>query len=132
MWTIIIAIIASIIVRFIYKFIVDTRKQSSDIKNQGGIRTKYATLVDHFLHANEQCRILREDNTFVAVGIKGLAGSQVYSIYPSYYGKVTIRMEIKNNPLFGNMKEEWTFPEDMNQEYMIMNINKKLEEIFLH
>lgn len=39
-------------------------------------------------------------------------------------------MEIKNNPLFGNMKHEWTFSENMNQEDMIRNINNDLENLF--
>ena len=39
-------------------------------------------------------------------------------------------MEMKNNPLFGNMKLEWTFPENMNQEHMILNINKDIEAKF--
>ena len=65
----------------------------------------------------------------MSVGVSGPAGSQIYSIYPSY-GNVTILMEMKNNPLFGNMKLEWTFPENMNQEHMILNINKDIEAKF--
>ncbi|MDE6278035.1 MAG: hypothetical protein K2M06_08005 [Muribaculaceae bacterium] len=65
----------------------------------------------------------------VAVGIVGPGGSQIYYIYPSF-GNVTVRMEMKNNPVFGFMKLEWTFPENMDQEEMIMKINKGLEEKF--
>lgn len=39
-------------------------------------------------------------------------------------------MEIKNNPLLGNMKMEWSFPEDMNQEHMIEKINHDIEDKF--
>lgn len=125
MWTYIIIIIGLIIIKFLY----DTAKQSSRVKSEGGIRKKYNVLIEHFLSGHERCRILQESNTFVSVGVSGPAGSQIYSIYPSY-GNVTILMEMKNNPLFGNMKLEWTFPENMNQEHMILNINKDIEAKF--
>lgn len=122
MWTFIIAIVAFIILKFIY----DSVKQSSEVKAEGGIRKKYSVLINHFLNSHERCRVLQDSNTFVSVGIIGPAGSQIYHVYPSY-GNVSIRMEIKNNPIFGNMKMEWTFPEDMDQEDMIHNINKGIE-----
>ena len=39
-------------------------------------------------------------------------------------------MEIKDNPLLGNMKMEWSFPEDMNQEHMIEKIDQDIEDKF--
>jgi glutamine phosphoribosylpyrophosphate amidotransferase len=120
--------IITLIVLFIGKFIYDTAKQSSKIKSDGGIRRKYATLVDHFLSGHPNCRIFQETNTFVSVGVSGAGGSQVYYIYPSY-GNVSIRMEIKNNPLLGNLKKEWTFPENMDQEDMIFKMNADIEEM---
>lgn len=125
MWTFIIVIIGIVI----GKFILDTTKQSYYIKQQGGILTKYATLVNYILHSNDKYRILQNDNTFVAIGTQGVAGSQVFYIYPSY-GKVAIIMKVKNNPIFGNIKEEWTFPENMDQKDMIENIKKKLQYIY--
>lgn len=125
MWGFIITIVILILLKFIY----DTSKQSSKIKREGGVRMKYAVLVDHFLSGHERCRIFQNDNTLVSVGVSGPAGSQIYYIYPSY-GNVAIRMEIKNNPLLGNMKMEWSFPEDMNQEHMIEKINKDIEDKF--
>lgn len=125
MWTFIIVVLAFIIIKFIY----DSMKQSSKVRSEGGIRKKYSVLIDHLLSCHENCRILQDNNTFVSVGIIGPAGSQIYHIYPSY-GNVSIRMEIKNNPIFGNMKMEWTFPENMDQEDMIQNINKGIENKF--
>lgn len=122
MWTFIIVIVVCIIGKFLF----DTAKQSSDIKDQGGIRQKYSILINHFLQGHERCRILQSSNTFVAVGVQGPAGSQIYYVYPTY-GNVTIRMEMKNNPLWGNMKMEWTFPENMDQNRMIEKINIDIE-----
>lgn len=123
MWFFIIIIIALIVLKFVY----DTATQSSEIKAEGGIRKKYSFLVDYFLSCDKRSRIFQENNTFVSVGVSGLAGSQIYYIYPSY-GKVSIRLEVKNNPLIGNLKMEWTFPEDMNQEHMIEKINYSIEQ----
>ena len=125
MLTFIIVIVVFVLIKFIY----DTSKQSSSIRRQGGIRTKYSTLINHILESDKRSRILQEDDTFVSAGIVGPAGSQVYNIYPTY-GNVTIEMEIKNNPLLGNIKMEWTFPDNMDQNDMIRNINKDLEEKF--
>lgn len=123
MWGFIITIVVLIVIKFIY----DTVKQSSKIAADGGIRKKYSTLVEHFLSSHPNCRIIQEANTFVSVGVSGAGGSQVFSIYPSY-GNVTIIMQIKNNPIMGNLKKEWTFPENMDQEDMIININKDIEK----
>jgi hypothetical protein len=38
-------------------------------------------------------------------------------------------LEIKNNPILGNVKREWTFPESMNQEDMILKINNDIEQM---
>ncbi len=126
MWTIIIAVVALILIRFLY----DTFKQSSDIKKEGGIRKKYSILVDNFLNGHPNSKIFQEDNTFISVGVVGPGGSQVYYIYPSY-GFVSIRMEIKNNPLLGNLKMEWKFAEDEDQYAMIDKINADIENRFL-
>ena len=82
-------------------------------------------MVDHFLSSDTRARIFKETNTFISVGISGAAGSQIYYIMP-IYGNVSIRMEIKNNPLLGNQKLEWKFPESMNQEDMIEKMNEDI------
>ncbi len=118
MWTFIIIVVVLIIGKFLF----DTAKQSSSIKDQGGIRQKYSILINNFLQGHERSRILQSSNTFVAVGVQGAPGSQIFYVFPTY-GKVTIRMEMKNNPLWGNMKMEWVFPENMDQNLMIEKIN---------
>lgn len=122
--------IITIVILFIIKFAYDTVKQSSKIRKEGGVRKKYAILVNHFLSSHERCRIFQDTNTMVSVGVSGSAGSQIYYIYPSY-GNVTVRMEVKNNPIWGNMKMEWTFPDSMNQEKMMEKINTDIESRFM-
>lgn len=127
MWTFIIIIAAIILIAFIF----DTNKQSSEISRQGGIRNKYSVLIDTLLHAHDHSRIFQENNTFVAVGVMNSVSLQIYYIYPSY-GYVSIRMELKNNPLFGNMKMEWKFPENMNQTDMIKKMEGDFEDKVLN
>lgn len=100
-------------------------RQSSKVGAECTIRKKYSVLIDHILSSHEHCRIFQETNTMVSVGACGAAGSQIYYIYPSY-GNVTIKMEVKNNPLICDTRMEWTFPEGMNQEDMLSNINKDI------
>ena len=125
MWGFIITIVILSFIKFAY----DTAKQSSKIRSEGGVREKYAVLVDYFLYSHERCRIFQNTNTMVSVGVSGPGGSQIYYIYPSY-GNVSIRMEIKNNPILGNMKMEWDFPDSMDQEIMIEKINTDIESKF--
>lgn len=122
-------IIIAIIVLVLFKFLFDTFRQSERIASEGGVRTKYAVLIDNLLAADPRNKVFQETNTFISVGISGTAGSQVFYITPAY-GHVSIVMEVKNNPLFGNQKMEWKFPEDMNQEHMLMKMNNDIEEKF--
>lgn len=126
MWRFIIILLVFIVIKFIY----DTVKQSAKIKNEGGVRKKYAILINHFLSGHKQSQIFQDDNTLVSVGVMGIAGSQIYFISPAY-GNVSIRMEIKNNPLFGNTKMEWLFPENMDQSLMIEKIDHDIKLRFL-
>lgn len=117
MWTVIIIIA----VCFIGKFVLDSINQSNDIKSQGGVRTKYAHLIQSLLDSDPRARILQETNTFVNVGISGPAGAQSFFLQQTF-GKLSVQIVIKNNPLLGNMTIERTFPEDMDQDEMMKQL----------
>lgn len=119
-----ITFIVIIIVYIIGKFLYDSAKQSNQMKAQGGVRTKYSELIE--LLKGDQGRIFQQTNTFVAVGVSGIAGSQIFYIQQTF-GKVTIQMKVQNNPLFGNVKMEWAFPESMNQEHMVIKIMNDIQ-----
>lgn len=114
MWTFIIIVIGLIVGKFIY----DSLSQNKEMKNQGGVRTKYAKLVQALLDSDPRARIIQETNTFVNVGVSGPAGSQSYFLQQNF-GKLTVQIVVKNNPLLGNMTIERSFPEDMDQDEMI-------------
>jgi len=131
MSTILIFVIA-IVVLSLFRFGRDTKKQSDQIRQEGGLSKKYAELIGYLLDGHPQAKILQQTNTFVSVGVIGAAGSNIFSIIPSY-GNVYIKMEIKKNPIFGNVNMDWTFPESMNQHDMFQNmsydIEKKMKEL---
>ena len=80
MWTVIIIIA----VCFIGKFVLDSINQSNDMKAQGGVRTKYAHLIQSLLDSDPRARILQETNTFVNVGISGPAGAQSFFLQQTF------------------------------------------------
>ena len=117
MWTFIIILL----VLFFGKFIIDSLKQSNEIKKQGGIKIKYAKLVQMLLDADPRTRIIQESNNFINVGISGPAGAQSYFLQQTF-GSLTVQVVVKNNPLLGNLTIERTFPEDMDQEEMMKEL----------
>jgi len=118
-------IIAVIVVGIIIKFAADSTKQSSEVKSQGGMRKKYATLINHILRSDPKAKIFQEENTFISAGVSGIAGSTIFYIQQTY-GNVTIQYEVKNNPIVGFLKKEWTFPENMDQDLMWERMNNDI------
>lgn len=110
-----------LIVFIVGKFFFDSLKQSKEMKLQGGIRNKYTKLIQIILDSDERIRIIQETNTFVNIGISGPAGAQSFLLYQTF-GKLTVQIVIKNNPLLGNMKIERSFPEDMDQEEIMKDL----------
>ncbi len=88
------------------------------MKAHGGIRTKYAQLIQSLLDSDPRVKIIQETTTFVNVGISGPAGAQSFFLQ-QIRNKLIVQIVIKNNPLLGNMTIERTFPENMNQEEMM-------------
>ena len=73
------------------------------------------------LDSDKRIRIIQETNTFVNVGISGPAGAQSFLLYQTF-GKLTVQIVIKNNPLLGNFKIERSFPENMDQEEIMKEL----------
>lgn len=128
MWTIVITLLAFIII----KVLVGAKKDYDKIKYEGGIRHKYSELIDSFLSGHQNAKILQESDMFVSVGVIGIAGSTIYYITQKG-SNILIRMEIKNNPLYGNLNMDWMFDENAPQEDMLNCINhdiaKKINQL---
>ena len=116
-----------VVILIVGKFLFDSVQQSNKISSEGGVRKKYKVLIDSLLSADPRNKVFQETNTFVAVGISGAAGSQIFYIQATL-GTVTIQMKVNNNPLFGNLNMEWKFPESMNQEHMLIKMNEDISK----
>ena len=97
------------------------------MKDQGGVRKKYSKIVDYVLSSHPDSKIFQQDNTLVVVGVIGIAGSQIFYIQKTF-DVVNIQMKVKNNPLWGNLEIEWKFPENMDQDLMIAQINAEMKQ----
>ena len=124
-----ILIVGLVILYFLKKLTFSFIDDEFNVKSQGGMKKKYAVLIEHLMHCEPRLKILEESNTYIAVGIVGMAGSQIYH-FTHICGKVEIVMRMKDNPLWGNMEMKWDFPETMDQQEMIRIMDKDLAEKF--
>lgn len=120
MWWIILIVVAVIIIRFASA----SNKQAKAVIKQGGMRTKYRVLVNHFLEADPKTKIFNEGATFITIGLSSMAGTTIFDIQQTY-GSVTIRWKV-NSPVFGKHNLEWSFDEFGDQNIMIRKIENDL------
>lgn len=90
------------------------------VNNSGGMSVKYATLIDHITKAHKDCKILGETRTYLRVGVSNYGGTTLFHIQQSTGNKVIIQYEVKNNPVVRSFQLEWTFPDNMDQNEMIV------------
>ncbi len=123
MWFIKFIIIVIAIVA--YKFISASIKQSNAVAKQGGMRKKYAVLVDFILSGDEHCKVVQENSTFIRVGAANPAASTYFDIHQTF-GSVTIQWISKSIPL-GDHKLEWQFNEFEDQYKIAQKIEHDIE-----
>ena len=75
-WLIIIAII--IIVA--YKFGATSGQVIERVNNSGGMRVKYAKLIDAFLGGHDDCQIFVETRTYIRFGVSNYGGTTLFHI----------------------------------------------------
>jgi len=121
-WTIITLIVVFIIGKFLY----DTSKQSSKIKQEGGMRIKYRELIAEILNQDSKVRIMQETSNSITLGVSNISGSTLF-IFTQTYGKLTIQWKV-DNPIFGKHSMEWDFPEYGDQEKMMSRIMNDLDK----
>lgn len=123
LWIFIVAIVILIIICFAK----DSVKQSNDIISQGGMKSKYKTLIDLLQISLGRAKITNESNTALTIYGAGSSGSTAFDIVQTF-GKVTIRCYIKN-ALIGNHQLQWIFDENMDQQFMFNKINDEVNKL---
>lgn len=120
----ILTLIGAYILYLLIRFFIDLIRQKRKVQKEGGMRVKYAKLVEWIMQEYPGSRIIQEESTFLNVGALGMAGTTVFWLTQTW-GKVTIQYK-STNTLMGTTKLEWEFHEDMPQEQMIAKMNSDI------
>lgn len=120
----ILTLIGAYILYLLIRFFIDLIRQKRKVQKEGGMRVKYAKLVEWVMQEYPGSRIIQEESTFLNVGALGMAGTTVFWLTQTW-GKVTIQYK-STNTLMGTTKLEWEFHEDMPQEQMIAKMNSDI------
>lgn len=111
-----------LVVFIIGKFLFDTLNQNTQIKKQGGMKTKYQKLISILMSESSNAKIFEEKPYSITFGISNMAGTTGF-ILTQTYGKVNIQWKV-DNPVYGNHQLEWVFNEDSCQENMSLRIHE--------
>ena len=120
LWIVIIAIVVIVMIRFAS----DNNKQANAVAKQGGMRKKYAVLIN-CLTEGQNCRILQEGGTYIRVGSISAGGSTIFD-FTQTFGTITIQW-ISKSVIMGNHKLEWEFDEFLDQHQMFAKICHDVE-----
>ena len=121
-----IVIILAILAWIAFRFFSDLNAEGKKVKEAGGMRKKYAILVDYVLSGHSDCRIISESSTDIIVGATGMSGSTTFQIIQSFNETVIIKYEVKSI-VWGNHSLDWTFNESIGQQAMIETMKRDIE-----
>ena len=126
MWVIVVAVVAFIA----YKLGSTSGQVVGSVNSSGGMRVKYAKLIENILGGHKDSQIFVETRTYIRVGVSNYGGTTLFHIQQSTGNKVIIQYEVKNNPVVPSYQLEWIFQDDMDQDEMMavmaMDIQKKM------
>lgn len=115
-WGIIIVIAVVVVIAF--KFGSTSGQVIGSVNNSGGMRVKYAKLLNNILSGHKDSKIFVETRTYIKAGVSNYGGTTLFHIQQSTDNKVIIQYEVKNSPVVPSFQLTWTFPDDMDQDEM--------------
>ncbi|MDE7455127.1 MAG: hypothetical protein K2M96_00290 [Prevotella sp.] len=128
-WVIIIAVVVFIA----FKLGSTSGQVVGSVNSSGGMRVKYAKLLENILSGHEDSQIFVETRTYLRAGVSNYGGTTLFHIQQSTNNLVIIQYEVKNNPVVPSYQLEWTFPDDMDQDEMMavmaIDMKKKMEQM---
>lgn len=129
-WVIVIAVVVFIA----FKLGSTSGQVVGNVNSSGGMRVKYAKLLENILGGHKDSKIFVETRTYIRAGVSNYGGTTLFHIQQSTGNKVIIQYEVKDNPVVPSYQLEWTFPDDMDQDEMMtvmaMDIQKKMMQGF--
>ena len=127
------AIIIAIVIFIAFKLGSTSGQVVGSVNSSGGMRAKYAKLLENILGGHKDSKIFVETRTYIRAGVSNYGGTTLFHIQQSTGNKVIIQYEVKDNPVVPSYQLEWTFPDDMDQDEMMavmaMDMQKKMMQI---
>lgn len=111
-----------------FKFGSSSGQSIERVQSNGGMRVKYAKLLEHILGGHCDSKIFTESRTYIKAGVSNYGGSTFFHLQQSE-NSLLVEYEIKDNPTCPPFTLKWSFPDSMDQDEMMikmcMDIQKK-------
>lgn len=122
-WVIVVIIIVVI------AFIIGSKsgKMVSSSTNAGGMRVKYAKLLEHILNGHPESKIVVETRTYLRAGVSNYGGTTMFHIQQNVGGTVLIDYEVSHNPAVPGFTLHFSFPDTMDQDEMYERICQEIQ-----
>lgn len=121
-------IIVAIIVLIAFKIGSTSGQVVGSVNNCGGMRVKYARLLENILSGHKDSKVFVETRTYLRAGVSNYGGTTLFHIQQSTGNKVIIQYEVKDNPAVPAFQLEWVFPDDMDQNEMMVVISNDIQK----
>lgn len=121
-------IIVAVIVFIAFKIGSTSGQVVGSVNNSGGIRVKYARLLENILSGHKDSKVFVETRTYLRAGVSNYGGTTLFHIQQSTGNKVIIQYEVKDNPAVPAFQLEWVFPDDMDQDEMMVVISNDIQK----
>ena len=129
-WVIVIAVVVFIA----FKFGSTSGQVVGSVNSSGGMRVKYAKLLENILGGHKDSKIFVETRTYIRAGVSNYGGTTLFHIQQTTGNRVLIEYEVKDNPVVPPFQLQWTFPDDTDQDEMMIamgvDIQKKMMQTF--
>lgn len=121
-------IIVAVIVFIAFKIGSTSGQVVGSVNNCGGMRVKYARLLENILSGHKDSKVFVENRTYLRAGVSNYGGTTLFHIQQSTGNKVIIQYEVKDNPAVPAFQLEWVFPDDMDQNEMMVVISNDIQK----
>ena len=121
-------IIVAVIVFIAFKIGSTSGQVVGSVNNCGGMRVKYARLLENILSGHKDSKVFVETRTYLRAGVSNYGGTTLFHIQQSTGNKVIIQYEVKDNPAVPAFQLEWFFPDDMDQDEMMVVISNDIQK----
>lgn len=121
-------IIVAVIVFIAFKIGSTSGQVVESVNNSGGMRVKYARLLENILSGHKDSKVFVETRTYLRAGVSNYGGTTLFHIQQSTGNKVIIQYEVKDNPAVPAFQLEWVFPDDMDQDEIMVVISNDIQK----